>query len=407
MEFGGNNKLKVVWICHFSNKEIQSLLPLKKKIEEFAPWISLGIKEVIKSSIIELHVISPHKFLNRQVDIEKDNIFYHFYNSGIPFYGRHWPAFFRFDVLSNFYGNKKVISKIVNKLNPDIIHLHGAENAYYSSSILRLYKKYPVLVTIQGFITRSSNNKDSIYTKRRVCVEKEILKKLNNFGIRNSEMRNHIIKYNPNAVFHYHEYFLNREKEVRRTEDIKNFDLIFFARINKDKGIEDLIKITGILKIKNPLIKVAVIGTSSNEYMSYLQDQCKECNCEENVFFLGYLKTQADVFKVLSQSKISVLPTYNDIIPGTIIESMFRNIPVVTYNTGGIPEINDTEKRIEIIEQGKWIKMAEVIENLLFDSIEREKLAKKAKEYADNRWNNKQAMTDIISIYETILSQNK
>ena len=69
-------KLKVIWICHFSNKEVRERLPLSKmkvknsiksllgkKINpgysDFAPWVSNLIKEFEKFDEVELHVVSP------------------------------------------------------------------------------------------------------------------------------------------------------------------------------------------------------------------------------------------------------------------------------------------------------------------------------------------------------------
>jgi len=145
--------LRVAWICHFSNVEIQNRINPKKKINEFAPWITKGIEEVKKRDDIELFVVSPHRWIDKEVNFTEDNIHYYFFNSGIPYYGRHWPGFFRLDLLTNFSVNKWKVKRIINRIKPDIIHLHGIENSYYSSTILQFINKYPILATVQGFIS--------------------------------------------------------------------------------------------------------------------------------------------------------------------------------------------------------------------------------------------------------------
>ena len=40
-------------------------------------------------------------------------------------------------------------------------------------------------------------------------------------------------------------------------------------------------------------------------------------------------------------ARICVLPTYHDILPGTILESMFMKLPVIAYDVTGLSELND------------------------------------------------------------------
>ena len=132
-----SKKIKVVWICHFSNDHIQEILQPRRRIDEFAPWISNFIKVLQNKEDIDLHIISPHRWISRYKTFHENGITYHFFNPGIPFYGKNWPFFFPFDRITNYFFNKRNIAKIVNRIEPEIIHLIGAENSYYSSSIFQ------------------------------------------------------------------------------------------------------------------------------------------------------------------------------------------------------------------------------------------------------------------------------
>lgn len=408
MEFGINKKIKVVWICHFSNNSIQKKLKVRKKISEFAPWISLGIEEVRKRNDIELHIISPHRWISGKKEFIIDNIYYHFFNSGIPFYGRHWTSFFRFDLITNYYFNKLSVRKFVNSIKPDIIHLHGLENAYYSSTILQFLNRIPVIATIQGFISlQNTNDNFSKENAYRIKIEKEILRSIKNVGVRTEAMKHEVLKYNKEAIFFWHEYFLNTPTIKNPiSENEKKYDLIFFARVTKDKGVEDLIIATGILIENFPQIKVAIIGGANIDYLNTLKQLVAKNKCVKNIDFLGFLPKQEDVYEVLMKSKVCVLPTYNDIIPGTIIESMFRRVPVVSYKTGGIPNINLSEENILLSDQGDINGLVSNITKLLDNKEYRLNLGAIAFEYANERWNNKKAMEDVYIAYKTILDIN-
>lgn len=401
-------KLKVAWICHFTSHDIQDKLGIKKEISEMAPWISLGIEEVKKRDDIELYVISPYPWIVKDTLYVDGNIHYYLYNSGIKFIGRHWPQVFRFDILTNFYSNKKKVGEFIKKINPDIIHLHGFENAYYSSTILQFIGNFPVLCTIQGFISMQEvPEKITIEFKKRLAIENQLMKSLSNFGVRTEHMKNAIRMINPDANFFWHEYFLNEvDSENEGTIEYKErkYDLIFFARICKEKGVEDLILALARLKEDFDDIKLAIVGTASVEYVNKLKQLAAENNCLENIAFLGFQKTQEDVFRILMNSKISVLPTYNDIIPGTIIESMLRKVPVVSYKTGGIPSINIDRENIILVDQGNIGELSIRIKELLKHETMRFELADLAYKYARKRWDNSKALNDIINIYHNILT---
>ncbi len=102
-------KLKVVWICHFTNAEIQTLLPLWKQKNEFASWIPNMLAGFENNKDIELHIISPHEYLKRTTKLSLRSINYCFIPFGIPFWHRHWPVFFRFDVFSKYYFFRKKV----------------------------------------------------------------------------------------------------------------------------------------------------------------------------------------------------------------------------------------------------------------------------------------------------------
>jgi len=396
--------MKIVWICHFTNNDIQKKLGIKKRINEFAPWINIGINEAKKRDDIELHVISPHRWLRGIREFKEDDIHYHFFNPGMPFTGRQWPDKLRFDIYTCFFSNRRRILNFIEKINPEIIHLHGAENDYYSSVVFDIPQKYPVLMTVQGFL-KTPLGKVRYSLKKRLENEKRVISRLKHFGVRTSAMVEEIKKLNSTAVFHWHEYFLNTPDDlslIPESEE-KKYDMIFFSRISKAKGIEDFITIFGNLRSKHSELRAAIIGLSSPVYLEELKELAVKNNCSENIDFLGFLPTQEDVYDVVSKSKVFVLPTYNDALPGSIMECMFRKIPVVTYYTGGIPEINKDDKNIIIVEQGDLKAMEEKVEFLLKDEDARNSLAKKAYNFACNKWNNKLILDDIINIYKKII----
>jgi glycosyltransferase involved in cell wall biosynthesis len=354
-------KIKVVWLCHFTNAEVQSRIKPSKQIGEFAPWIPMSKRIFEEFSGCELHIISPHEYLRGIKKYNEKGIYYYFYNAHMPFTGRHWPALFKWDYITNFRKNKRVTKKLVKKIKPDIIHLHGAENAYYSSTFLQFIDKYPCILTLQGFISKSSSPKTKQITKR-IETEVDILKRNKNVFYRTKTMANDIKAFNPAINMYWNTY---PKKEIAPIPNVsKKWDLVFFARISIDKGIEDLLKAVSFIKRKKNDISLCVIGSGHIEPYKLL---ASNLGISENITWAGFLPTQDDVHQLASQARISVLPTYHDIISGTILESMFLKIPVVAYNVGSIHEVNEKGVIISLVEKKDVEGLANAILNLLID----------------------------------------
>ena len=163
-------------------------------------------------------------------------------------------------------------------------------------------------------------------------------------------MKKVVQEINPNAQFHFHQYPYNIKPKENPNEK-KEYDLVFFARINPSKGILDLLRAISLLNKNGKHIKALIIGNGNKEYLYELKSYCDKEKISQNVTWAGFLPTQNDVHKEASKAKISVLPTHYDMIPGTIIESMFLKIPVVAYRTGSIPEINSNDIFVKLIEE--------------------------------------------------------
>ena len=88
---------------------------------------------------------------------------------------------------------------------------------------------------------------------------------------------------------------------------------MFFARVCKDKGIEDLLLALSIAKQEIPNISLHIIGSISNSYKNKLNTMIQILNLEQNVIFMGFMPTQEEVFKHAAKAQICVLPTYHDI----------------------------------------------------------------------------------------------
>ncbi|MEJ5961272.1 glycosyltransferase family 4 protein [Pedobacter immunditicola] len=408
-EFGMHNKIKVVWLCHFSNESIQNRLPLWKKSEVYAAWITNTLEGFKNSNEFEIHVISPHQYLKRDYSFEEDGIFYHFYAIGMPIINRSWPAIFRFDLFCSFWANRRKIKKLVKTIQPDLINLHGAENSYYSSSALDFYEQYPLLVTIQGFISLEVNSKNDSFKQNRIAVESEIIKNCKYFcGDKDSQS---VISSMRNIEFNFFNFYYpngSNITQLSKRKSEKSYDLLFWGRIIKDKGAEDFLSLVAQLKVNFPNIKACYIGPVVPGYLDFLKDRAKELDCEENVDFKGFINFVDDLYTEVLKAKILVLPTYNDRFPTVLREAVCLRIAVIGYATGSIPQFNLGEERVLLADQGDIDKLVSHAGKLLDDEVYFEELTEKAFDHGLNEFSINTNTEKIITAYKSVLrKENK
>jgi glycosyltransferase involved in cell wall biosynthesis len=396
----GGKRLKVVWFCYFTNKFVQDKLKPWKRSNEFAPWISSMIALFENDETVELHIISQHRWISGYKSFKSKGVTYHFFNEGIPLIGRHWPGFFRVDVWSDFLIMNLQFAGIVKKINPDIIHMHGAENEF-CNAIIQFVKKYPVFITIQGFIYKSSARSNSVI--RRVQNENRIIKMVKHFGYRTETMGTDIKAINKDAILHWHHYPM---QEICPADVEKKFDLVFFARVCKEKGIGDLLEAVAVLKKEKPDISLCVIGGGKTDIW---KEKSRELGISGNILWAGFLPTQKDVHDLASSARISVLPTYHDIISGTIVESLFLKLPVVAYDVGSIHEVNKHEKIISLVDKFDINGLSKSVLLLLNNEKLREKIAEKGYIRANEMFNTRSEVirAELLNTYAEVIKDFK
>lgn len=355
-------KLKIVWICHFVNRELLDFYKVRNRVE-FAPWVSETLKTFINDDDLSIFIIAPNILKNKNHEFTLQGINYCLYKYRSKFIPRKLFDYFALDYKTNFIIIKKRIKFYIDKINPDLIHLHGAENPYYSAAIFQFLNSFPVLVTIQGFI-KDAIYKDTYKIRQRIKIETSIISKVKHFGIQASFIKDEILKINETANCMTHQYLRTKPYWLNKIAGKKKYDCVFFARVCIDKGIEDLLTCIHVIKKTKTDISLLVIGSVNKKYLKFLFNKCIDLRIEKNVKFIGYLPPDA-LYNEVCLARVSVLPTYNDIIPGTVIESMYMKIPVVAYGVGGLLDLNNPTNVITLVEKSNIKDLANSVLNCL------------------------------------------
>ena len=159
----------------------------------------------------------------------------------------------------------------------------------------------------------------------------------------------------------------------------KKYDAIFMKRLNYGKGILDLIDIWKKVVDRKSDAKLAIIGDGSKEVVQKLNTKIKEYQLEKNITFLGVIYDQKEKFTYLQQSKLFILPSYEENWAIVIGEAMATGVPVIAYNLKEITPI--WKDNVTWVEKGNTDKFAERVLDLLNSDSDREKICEKALDF--------------------------
>ena len=380
-----NNKLKVALICDFSNPKIQKYIKLRmNRIEkiirtiknkscdvkalnsEHAIWITNSIVEFEKmSDEIELHIISPYGFMKTYCqEFDLNMVHYHFFqNEDCIFWKKIINKLLSVSNNSQYKTNRKYIKKFINKINPDIVYMTGAENPHYSLSALDIPKSIPLVVHLQTLMNDPSFEKNypiehNRYLYRANC-ELKVLKRADYIATTVEKFVN-IIKHGiiPSVITLAATLAVGEDIEIN-SNIIKKYDFVYFSA-NINKAIDLAIEGFGIASKINPSITLLVVGDYDYDYKLVIDKRLAELGIEKNVTFTGRLPTHQDVLNTIQSAKYALLPLKIDITSGTIREAMACNLPVITTITeNGTPKLNENRETVLLSDIGNHQALAD------------------------------------------------
>jgi L-malate glycosyltransferase len=236
----------------------------------------------------------------------------------------------------------KIVSVALNE-GLDLVHVHyaipHASAAYMAKQILKTHGiMLPVVTTLHGtditlvgrdasyepVVTFSINQSDGV-----TAVSQDLKKEtLEHFKITNE------IEVIPNFI-DLAKFKKQKKDHFKRAICPDNESLIVHtSNFRKVKRIGDVIQVFYNIQKEIPA-KLLMIGDGPERV--HAEQQCRELNICDNTRFLGKLEA---VEEVLSVADLFLMPSEKESFGLAALEAMACEVPVISSNTGGIPELN-------------------------------------------------------------------
>ncbi len=269
-----------------------------------------------------------------RLNLFDENLFYHEFNVN------DYPLF-EYQPYESVLASKIVDVAMYEQL--DVLHVHyaipHASVAYMAQQILKSKKiNLPYVTTLHGTditlvgrdpafepVIRFSLNHSNALTSVSESLKKDTLK---TFKIDNK------ITVIPNFI-NIKEYETPHEHCVK-TKYAPNGEkiLVHISNFRKVKRIEDVVKIFDNVKKQFPA-KLILVGDGPEK--SGIEQLCRQLNLSHDVINLGKI---ADPKEILSVADLFILPSETESFGLSALEAMAMKVPVISTNSGGLPEVN-------------------------------------------------------------------
>ena len=288
---------------------------------------------------------------------------------------------------------------VIKTYHIDILHVHYAiPHAYAGYMAKQMLKRegieVPMVTTLHGTdITLVGNhptykeavtfsiNESDIVTSVSESLKKDTLRL---FRIDKD------IKVIPNFTN------IKKSKETspcKRTVMAKPEELIVthISNFRKVKRIDDVVRIFYGIQQKLPA-KLIMVGDGPEREIA---DQlCKDLGIKSKVLFLG---NTSDIDRILCFTDLFLLPSASESFGLSALEAMAAGVPVVSSNTGGLPEVNEEGVSGYLCPIGDVKAMAEKAIYILEDKARLAQFKQNARKVAERFDEDK-----IVPMYEAL-----
>ncbi len=294
--------------------------------------VATELGKALASNGHEIHFITYSQ--PARLDFFSENLYYH--EVAISQY-----PLFDFPPYESALASKLVDVVQFEKL--DLLHVHyaipHASVAYLAKQILATYGiNIPIVTTLHGTdITLVGKDKSfnpvvtfSINQSDGVTAVSENLKQqtLRSFDVTRD------IRVIPNFIDFSRFHNKNREHFKRAIAPGNERVIIHTSNFRKVKNTQDVIRIFQQVNEKIPS-KLLMVGDGPERRNT--EELARQLNVSQDVRFLG---KQDAIEEILSVSDLFLMPSSSESFGLAALEAMACHVPVISTNTGGLPELN-------------------------------------------------------------------
>ncbi|WP_083960637.1 glycosyltransferase family 4 protein [Methylomonas lenta] len=177
-------------------------------------------------------------------------------------------------------------------------------------------------------------------------------------------------------------------------------NIVFLGKLTEKKGIADLLKAYALVLERSSVPTHLYCGGDGDRLM--VDELIRDLSLNEYVSLLGWIQGEAK-HQLLNKADALVLPSYNEVLPMSILEALAYGVPVVATRVGAIADAVSDGVEGLLVSPGDIHAIADAILTIVTNAETRKFMRKNARAKADNCFNDKAVISEISQLYTEIL----
>lgn len=261
------------------------------------------------------------------------------------------------------------LAVIIFKYKPNIIQANALKPILYISLISYfLSKKIKIILCVVGlgYLFIEKNKKKNLIKNIYLLLMKFTLRKKNSiFVFQNNDdkkifmnknlLRNVSFKIIKGSGVNVNKFCSKKVKKI--------YDIIFHSRLLYDKGFNEIVEALEILRKKKIYPKTLILGDPDKSNRSSVDESIIISMARKKKFH--WINKVGNVIPYLQKSKISILPSYREGLPKSLLEAASCKLPLVATDVPGCREICKNNFNGILIPKKNSKSLSKGIEKLL------------------------------------------
>ena len=154
----------------------------------------------------------------------------------------------------------------------------------------------------------------------------------------------------------------------------KKYDLIYFGRLSKDKGLIEFFKVIKKILIKEN-IRILIIGHLDVNFKDDFYSLIFDNKIINNIDYLGYI-SENDLFKYINQSKIFCFLSHYESQPSALLKALYCNLACITSDIDSLNNFPYNSLKLFRFKRNQYDSIAKKIIYFIknFNSLKKKKI---------------------------------
>jgi glycosyltransferase involved in cell wall biosynthesis len=399
-----SKRIRVAWLAPYPVTRLQPELTIVRqpRLEHPVSWIGNLADALATRDDIDLHIVAASAAVSANQTVRRNGIEFSVVRHAVPFTCRGFSRHLRLDLWSRYAYLRWQLRRVVQRLQPDVIHVHGTEYGY---GLAALDTGVPTIVSIQGIVSLLAQMSPTSAFRLQALIEQRVIANTPYVGCRTEWAADFVRDVNPAATVYQMNEAINDVFFRNSGEPAGTQRIVMVGEIVRRKGVEEAIEAMPLVVSAFPSATLAIVGPGGSEsYVDGLKERTRSLGIDANVEWLGF-RPASEIAALHAGAVLLIHPSHIDNSPNAVAEAMASGLAVIASKVGGIPSMIEHDVTGLLVEPRSHIHLAEAIIALLRDEPKRRRLAGNARKVALERHLPANTAEQTMRVYRDIIAR--